>query len=162
MKPILLSLTLVLLFQPQTSQAQPAPLEGNVVHVSRLLRMTNTEPIAAKDYYIDLGQKQGVKEGDTFNAYREFAMLDEVTGEASSLMKIPVGELKVFFVGEMASIAKLSAVRGPDAPKLYYSSILMGDRVVAKQSLPTDPQANYNTTNSDVAYGDDTHTTTQH
>jgi hypothetical protein len=124
--------------------------------------MSNQEPIAPKDYYIDLGLKQGVKEGDTFNTYREFAMLDEVTGEASSLMRIPVGELKVFYVGEMASIARLSAPRTADAPRLDHSSILMGDRVVAKQSLPTNPQANYNKPNSDVANGDDTHTTTQY
>lgn len=113
-------------------------LEGVIFHVSRKLRLEKEEPIAPKEFYIDLGEKQGVQIGDIFKVYREMVMVDDKTGDASSLMRVELGDLKVIFVGDYDAIGRIERVVDPkQLPNLDYSSILLGDRVVGKDKLPT-------------------------
>lgn len=113
-------------------------LEGVIFHVSRKLRIEKDEPVAPKDYYIDLGAKQGIRIGDTFKAYREMLMVDDKTGDGNSLMRVELAEIKIMFIGEFDSIGRIErAVDKKDLPSLDYATILLGDRVVLKEELPT-------------------------
>lgn len=122
-----------------------AAVEGSIVQVSRRLRMSAKDPIAPKDYYIDLGESVGVKIGDLFKIYRVIAVVNMASGYSPNLVRIPLGELKVILVGEHTSVGRLSArVVATELPSLDYPDFMLGDLVEpieAKINLPIQQQS---------------------
>ncbi len=99
--------------------------------------MSVGEISAPKDYYIDLGEQNGVKVGDIFTVSRVMSVLNESTGDSTNLLRIPLGEVKVFLVGEFSSIARLTAPVDPkELPVLNYPLVMLGDEVELKTILP--------------------------
>jgi hypothetical protein len=121
----------------QITSAAYATANGSIVQVSRRLRMSNYEALSPKDFYVDIGSSEGVRPGDTFNVYRMMAVVNMATGYSPNLIRIPLGELKVFLVGEFTSVGRLTA-RTPagDIPSLDYPEFMLGDVVEPKSSLP--------------------------
>jgi len=114
-----------------------ASVTGSIIQVSRKLRMTSAETSPPKDYYIDLGEQHGIKVGDILTVSRVMAVVNENTGDSHSVLHIPLAEVKVFLVGENASVARLAApVDAKDLPVLNYPSVMLGDEVELKTSLP--------------------------
>lgn len=144
-KYMTLRLTLlgVLPFLLLSKSAQPAQPQGTIIQVLTKLRMNSAEPPSAKDYFIDVGRRLGVKEGDIFEVLRPYSVMDHTTGEVTELLTIPLAEVKVFLVGEHSSIARVVAYRDPQTlPVLEYTSILLGDEARLKSSLPsTEPSS---------------------
>lgn len=114
-----------------------ADITGEIINISRKLRMTMAEPPSPRDIYINRGELNGVKPGDVLQVFRETVILDALTGSASSLVRIPMGEIKVILTGQYASVARITSLRPvSELPVLDFPWIMMGDQVELKQSLP--------------------------
>ena len=115
---------------------------GSIIQISHKLKMTAEEPLPEKDFYIDLGSRDGVKVGDSFDIFRKLTVTNVPSGGAVDLFKLPFGELKVYLVGDSASVAHIT--RTPefkDLPVVDYANVMLGDDVRLKSSLPFQPAA---------------------
>ena len=113
---------------------------GMVVSVGPRFKMSNQEPIAAKDYFIDLGRREGVKEGDLLTVFRDVVPLHGQTGTPQAPVKVMIGEVVVVAVGERASFVRQSPLK--TAAVLPFSEpavVMLGDEVQTKTRLPFQP-----------------------
>lgn len=116
-----------------------ASQEGSIIYISRKLKMSSTEAASAKDFYVDLGERQGLKLGDILEVFRVKPVLNGVTGDASNFVKIHLGDIKIILLGEFSSIGRVQSVVDPkDLPVLDHAGFMLGDAVEPKSSLPFD------------------------
>lgn len=124
-----------------------AALQGTVIFISRKLRLTSEEPVAAKDFYLNRGGKHGLKAGDAVEIYREMSVLNGITGNSVTLVRVKLGEMKVLVTGDFSAIARMETISDPrDLPSLEYPGVMLGDQFEAKEGLvsraePADAEA---------------------
>jgi hypothetical protein len=132
-KPFLLILACVFF------NASPAwgSTDGTIIQVTRKLKMTASETSPAKQYWLDVGERNGIKAEDTFEVYRTIGVVNGITGEPSGIFRVLMGEVKVSMVGEFTSLAKVSQQReAKDLPVMDFPWLMVGDQVKLKTSLP--------------------------
>jgi len=121
---------------------EPVKSEGSIIQVSRKLRMSANEPNPPKDFYLDIGFRQGIRPGDTVEVSRVMAVLNGVTGDASSLLRVPLGEIKILLVGEFTSVGRAISLTDPNQiPTLEFPWMMIGDQVEPKGRVPSEESA---------------------
>lgn len=111
---------------------------GSIIQVTRKLRMSANETLPPKDYFLDLGQRNGVKVGDVYEVTRQIPITNAFAGGAWHLMKVTLGEVKIYAVGESTSVGRVEVERDPSSlPAMEYQSFMIGDGVQLKTNLPT-------------------------
>lgn len=112
---------------------------GNIIQVNRKLRMSRLEPLPPKEFYIDLGTRDGVKSGDVLEVFRMLPVVNSLSGGAWHLMKVTLGEIRLNFVGESTAIGRIANDREPSSlPSVEYQSFMVGDQVEVKAQLPSE------------------------
>lgn len=110
---------------------------GTIVSVGRRLRMTNAEPLPPKDFYVDLGQREGLREGDVLTVSRQIVNVHDRVGSPTARIRITLGELTVIAVGEGGSYARQASLRAPsELPFMDSPGFMTGDEVQTKSGLP--------------------------
>jgi len=110
---------------------------GSILNVSHALRMSSSEPEPARDYFVDLGARDGLKEGDVLTVSRQLYVGSANWSGPNHLIRVALGEVKVITLGETASIARAVGTRpAAELPSLDYPGFLIGDAVEAKTDLP--------------------------
>ena len=118
------------------SQANATAM-GTIIQVARRLRMSYSEPVPPKDYFIDLGERDGLKEGDRVEVYRYVPVPNRMASGDWHVMKVTLGELKIKQVGESTSVARYEREREINSlPAMEYQSLMLGDQVILKTGLP--------------------------
>ena len=112
--------------------------QGNIIQVARKLRMSYNEPVPPKEYFVDLGERDGVKVGDFVEVYRMVPVVNAMSGGPWHLLKVSLGDMKLVFVGESTSIGRVEIEREPASlPSIVeYQAFMLGDQVQAKTGLP--------------------------
>lgn len=131
--------TLICLFSLAMVLIQPtfAQSNGAIIQVARRLRMSYSEPMPPKDYFIDLGQRDGLKVGDVLEVFRYVPVPNRMASGDWHVMKVSVGELIVKQVGESTSVARTERERELNSlPAMEYQSLMLGDQVSVKTGLP--------------------------
>lgn len=106
---------------------------GNIIQVTRKLRMSYREPLPPKEFYFDLGVRDGLKEGDIVEVFRMIPVVNSMSGGAWHLMRVTLGQMRITFVGESTSIGRSVNDREPASlPSVDYQSFMIGDQVEAK------------------------------
>lgn len=122
----------MVLIQPTFAQSN-----GAIIQVARRLRMSYSEPMPPKDYFIDLGQRDGLKVGDVLEVFRYVPVPNRMASGDWHVMKVSVGELIVKQVGESTSVARTERERELNSlPAMEYQSLMLGDQVSVKTGLP--------------------------
>jgi len=129
-------ISILLLMLLTTLEAQ-ATSTGTIIQVARRLRMSYSEPLPPKDYFIDLGERDGLKVGDIVEVYRYVPVPNRLASSDWHVMKVSLGELKVKQVGESTSVARFEREREINSlPAMEYQSLMLGDQVILKTGLP--------------------------
>ncbi len=91
------------------------------------------EEIIKKNYYINLGQQQGLSKGTILDVHRVVSRTLSDKTEKKYQYKIKIGELEVIHTENEASIAQMKGLNlEKDAPLLEIQSMIIGDQVSVK------------------------------
>ncbi|PIT99363.1 MAG: hypothetical protein COT74_10180 [Bdellovibrionales bacterium CG10_big_fil_rev_8_21_14_0_10_45_34] len=99
-----------------------------VVQVNKRLQMHESD-LAKHDYYLNGGSSDGIKVGTTFVVHRRLPIHDNAGRTTVSDILVPVGEIKVSWTTEHASVAKINEVNFSPPVVLNYEGIMVGDEV---------------------------------
>lgn len=97
------------------------------------LPMENNQQNLTKNFYVNVGEEQGVKEGTILDVYRSLSVLDPYDTKRRYNHKIKVGEVKVIHSDLKSSIAIYHELKkGPETPQLDVQNFMVGDSVNVK------------------------------
>jgi hypothetical protein len=99
--------------------------------------MQANEPAPPKEYFVDIGARDGVREGDLLEVSRSIPVVEAQTAGSFHVMKVVLGEVKVTLVGETSALARVERLRPPsELPPMEFFSFVLGDQVELKTGLP--------------------------
>ncbi len=111
--------------------------QGVIIQVARRLAMQANEPTPPKEFFIDMGARDGVREGDVLEVSRSIPVVEAQTAGSFHMMKVVLGEVKVTLVGETSALTRVERLRPPaDLPPMEFFSFVLGDQVELKSGLP--------------------------
>jgi hypothetical protein len=103
--------------------------EATVFDVRRPLAMENNE-ILPKDYFINVGEADGLKAGMTVTVFRRQSMHDPFLNKSPGDLVVVVGYLKIIHSQSDMSVARLEKVESRDnLPTLEFEAVMSGDKV---------------------------------
>lgn len=86
--------------------------------------------IVKKNYYVNIGGQQGVREGSVLDVYRTISRVDPYSSKQRYNYKIKIGKLKILHSEDAAAIGVLKEMRsGEDAPLYEIDNFMIGDLV---------------------------------
>lgn len=141
MKKLNFILSLLIIFSA-LSEAASNRTSGTIIQVQRKIRMSDAEPLPPKEYFIDLGSRDGLVEREKLDVYRHIPVINGPAGAPWHILRVKIGELRVDYVGESSALAR--EVEGRDLaslPPLDYQTYMLGDEVSRKQELPSESLA---------------------
>lgn len=101
-----------------------------IISISQDFPMYNGQEKLNKNFYINIGSKQGVTEGTVLDVYRKTILNDSYRTNKSYQYDIKVGQLEVIHSENESSIAKLHAMNEKISDmQLDVEGIMIGDKV---------------------------------
>lgn len=103
--------------------------EFAVVSVIRTLPLKKDEPVV-KDYYINAGTNNGLKQGAIIDARRKMPVYDNLAAKVVADTHVPVARLKLIHVDKGMSIARMVELYDrKTTPIGGYDDVLVGDLI---------------------------------
>ncbi len=100
--------------------------------------MTQNDRNPEREYYLDRGRRDGMRDGDVLDVVRTVSITDGIWGGPNHLIRVVLGEVRVVLAGETASIARMQSQRPTsELPILDSAGFLIGDSVEVKTNLPS-------------------------
>jgi hypothetical protein len=84
--------------------------------------------VVRKNYYVNIGANQGVKEDSVLDVFRIISVLNPYDNKQRVNYKVKIGELKVINVTENASITHMGKLES-NTPIFDLSYFMIGDHV---------------------------------
>ena len=104
-----------------------------IYNVVQNIPMGTPSETIKKNYYVNIGQQQGLSKGTTLNVHRIIGRLAPHKTEKRYHYKIKVGELEIIHTENEVSIAQIKALNiGKNTPLLEIQSMIIGDHVSVK------------------------------
>jgi hypothetical protein len=92
--------------------------------------MHNGQVNLNKNFYINVGSKQGVEQGTVLDVFRKTLLEDSYRTKKNYQYNIKVGQLEVIHAEDESSIAKLHSMNDkPTDLQLDVEAIMIGDKV---------------------------------
>lgn len=83
-----------------------------------------------KNFYVNIGSKQGVEEGTVLDVYRTISRLDPYETKKRYNYKVKIGELEVLHTEHGSAIGQLMSIENKKKTPLFeLSNLMIGDRV---------------------------------
>ena len=83
-----------------------------------------------KNFYVNLGSGQGLKQGTVLDVFRAQSRVDPYNGNKRHLYNVKIGQLKIIHSEENSAIAKLDVITtGDDTPLFEQKHFMIGDQV---------------------------------
>ena len=97
------------------------------------LPMTNKSETMTKNYYVNLGAKQGVREGTVLDVYRRVVQNDPYETKKRYDYDIKIGELEIIHNDKDSSIAISKSLNNKkNSPLFEIPNFMVGDAVKVK------------------------------
>ena len=102
-----------------------------IYSVAQEFPMTSDHVDLRKNYYINMGKEQGLKEGAKIDVYRTVSVLDPYGTKSRYDHKVKIGELAVLHLESNSAICQEAKLRNKDkdAPYFEIDSFMIGDKV---------------------------------
>lgn len=87
--------------------------------------------VQQKNFYVNIGSKQGVGPGNTLEVYRAISRIDPYTSKKRYNYSVKIGSLEVLHSEDNSAIASLKNlnVGEPGSPLFEIESFMIGDKV---------------------------------
>lgn len=82
-----------------------------------------------KNFYVNIGSNQGVRQGTLLDVFRIISVLDPYDNRKRINYKVKIGELKVLHANDEAAITVAHKIPNDDMPVLDLDSFIVGDHV---------------------------------
>jgi hypothetical protein len=103
--------------------------EYQIFNISQDLPMGDGKPLN-KNYYLNIGNGQGVGSGTKLDVYRNISMDNPYSTSKRVHYKVKIGEVEIIHVDQDASIARLKSFNSETtAVQLEINSLMIGDMV---------------------------------
>lgn len=113
-------------FMTLTAQAR----EHQIYSVAEEVPMGYEDEVQKKNYYVDIGEKQGVTKGTTLDVFRIISKLNPYENEKRINHRVKIGELKVLHANDDAAIGSFKMMEtGPETPLFEIENFMIGDHV---------------------------------
>ena len=147
-----ISLLLTVLLLPSTAVLASGNQGGHRVFQveldATLEQDINSDPL--KDFYINGGADDGLKEEMLLDVYREKSLHSSLVGEEYRV-RILVGQLKVFRLFQDVAVTRIfSLTASSDSPILQYRTVMVGDYAVPRNQ-PVKKASGENPASSDAS-----------
>lgn len=104
--------------------------EHQIYSVSEEVPMGYENEVLKKNYYVNIGENQGVRRGATLDVFRIVSKLNPYENQKRINHRIKIGELKILHADEEAAIGALKTLEnGEDAPLFEIENFMIGDHV---------------------------------
>ncbi len=100
-----------------------------IYSVALELPMGVDNEVLKKNYYVNIGSKQGVKKGTLLDVFRVISVLDPYDDRKRVNYKVKIGELKVIHANDEAAITTVHKMLDKDLPVLDLDQVIVGDHV---------------------------------
>ena len=88
-----------------------------------------------KNYYINMGEKQGIRPGTVLDVVRSINRSDPYESKKRYNYKVKIGELKVIHAEANAAIGSINKIRNEEKDPLFeIEKLMIGDKVTVKVS----------------------------
>lgn len=85
--------------------------------------------VLKKNFYVNLGSKQGVRKGTLLDVFRIISVLDPYDDRKRVNYRVKIGELKVLHANDEAAITTFHKKEDKDMPVLELDQFIVGDHV---------------------------------
>lgn len=104
-----------------------------IFSIAQDLPMGFENEVIKKNYYVNIGNQQGVNTGAQLEVFRVVSRLDPYENKKRYNFKIKIGEIEVLHSEENSAIGVLKSVsKGSDSPYFEISQFMIGDHVGVK------------------------------
>lgn len=104
-----------------------------IYSISQDLPMGEDKEIIRKNYYINMGQTQGLNKGTKLNVFRRLSKLNPYDNEKRINYNVKVGELEIIHADDTAAIAVSSNINvASNDPIVDLKYFMIGDTVSVK------------------------------
>ena len=101
-----------------------------VYSVYKALDLGNPGEVPQKDYYVNMGQNQGVHDGSVLEVMRKVSTYDLLSEKLYKEVTFPIAKLKVIHTEGYAAIARLEKLEPVDrTPAVTPRAVMVGDSV---------------------------------
>ncbi len=129
MRRFLQTIAIVLIWTITSSSAR----EYVVYNIGIEIPMSD-EVIPKKNFYINMGSNQGLREGVVVDVFRVVSRIDPYKTKKRFNYKVKIGELEILHSEDDSAIASMSSLKNTDKDALYFEvdGIMIGDHVAVK------------------------------
>lgn len=120
----LLTLLMILLVTPSVFARSYV-----IFSMAQDLAMGFENEVVKKNYYVNIGQGQGVKKDTILDVFRIISVQNPYDNKKRVNYKVKIGELKVLHASDEAAITVVSEYEKEDLPVLELSQFMIGDHV---------------------------------
>lgn len=101
-----------------------------IFSVAQDVPMGEPGEVVKKNYYVNIGSKQGVEKGTVLEVMREISRQDPYESKKRFNFDVEIGQLKVIHTEENSAIAILQQINtGKESPLYEIDNFMVGDRV---------------------------------
>ena len=125
MKALFLILTLLIAFHAPVVSARTFMIYSMAMD----LPMGVENEVLKKNFYVNLGSKQGVRKGTLLDVFRIISVLDPYDNRKRVNYRVKIGELKVLHTNDEAAITVFHKHNEADMPVLDMDQFIVGDHV---------------------------------
>jgi len=109
--------------------------ELTVVEVRSNIALAEKDPVY-RDFYINAGSAQGLKQHLVVTATRKVSIRDASGTQTYGEMMVPVGQLKIIYVSEKIAVGReYKLLSREDEPTIEQAGIMIGDKIELKASF---------------------------
>lgn len=104
-----------------------------IYSIAQDIPMGNKDEIIRKNFYIDMGQNQGVKKGSILDVYRVVSVLDPYESKKRFNHRVKIGEVKILHAEDTSAIGVLNKLEeSEETPVFEVGKMMIGDIVTVK------------------------------
>jgi len=104
-----------------------------IYSIAQDIPMGNKDEVIKKNFYVDMGKSQGVKQGTILDVFRVVSVLDPYESKKRYNHRIKIGEMKVLHAEDSSAIGVLNKLEeGEEAPVFEIGKMMIGDIVTVK------------------------------